>query len=45
MAVLRKANTHSVVMYKLKKKNQQCRPNKKYPRRKADSNFDFSQAA
>ena len=40
MAVLRKANGHSVVICRLIKKSIKINP-----RRKTDSNFDFSQAA
>ena len=42
MAVLRKANSHSVVICRLIKKINTVKDN---PRRKTDSNFDFSQAA
>ena len=42
MALLRKANSHSVVICRLIKKISTVKDN---PRRKTDSNFDFSQAA
>ena len=42
VAVLRKANSHSVVICRLIKKINTVKDN---PRRKTDSNFDFSQAA
>ena len=42
MALLRKANSHSVVICRLIKKINTVKDN---PRRKTDSNFDFSQAA
>ena len=42
MALLRKANSHSVVICRLIKKINTIKNN---PRRKTDSNFDFSQAA
>ena len=41
MAVLRKANFHSVEIYRLMK-DQSCQERS---RRKTDSNFNFSQAA
>ena len=43
MTMLSKANSHSVNICKLTKKNH-CNV-KEDPRRKNDSNFDFSQAA
>ena len=42
MAVLRKANSHSVVIYRLTKKINNV---KEDLRIKTDSNFDFSQAS
>ena len=42
MAVLRKANSHSVVIFRLIEKINNV---KGYPRRKNNSNFDFSPAA
>ena len=42
MAVLRKANSHSVAIYRLIKKINDA---KEDPRRTTDSNFGFSQAA
>ena len=42
MAVLRKANSHSVVIFRLIEKINNV---KGYPRRKTNSNFDFSPAA
>ena len=41
MAVLRKANSHSVVIFRLIEKINNV---KGYPRRKTNSNFDFSPA-
>ena len=42
MAVLRKANSHSVVIFRLIEKINNV---KEYPRRKTNSNFDFFPAA